>query len=57
MVPKAQNYEWDKLIWILYNTEYEIQEAWEWDVEKYKKEFDAKKRLSPDDYRQGKKLF
>ena len=29
MVPKASNYEWDKLIWILYNKNYVIQEAWE----------------------------
>lgn len=25
---KARNYEWDTLIWIRYNMEYEIQEAW-----------------------------
>ncbi|MBB5225432.1 hypothetical protein DYE50_03770 [Treponema ruminis] len=56
-VPKATNYDWDKLIWILYNKEYEIQEAWEWDVEDYKAEFDSKKRLSPEDYRNGKLLY
>ena len=28
MVPKATNYEWDKLIWILYDKNYVMQEAW-----------------------------
>ena len=27
MVPKASNYEWDKLIWILYDSKYVMQEA------------------------------
>ena len=57
MVPKASNYEWDKLIWILYDKNYEMQEAWEWDVDKYKTNFDSIKRLSPDHYRKGKCLF
>lgn len=26
-VPKANNYDWDQLIWNLYNPRYEIQEA------------------------------
>lgn len=57
MVPKATNYEWDKLIWILYDKNYIMQEAWEWDVVDYKNAFDCKKRLSPKDYRKGKCLF
>ena len=57
IVPKVSNYEWDKLIWILYNKEYVIQEAWEWSMQDYKIAFDYKKRLSPDDYRKGKCLY
>ena len=57
MVPKASNYDWDTLIWILYDKNYVIQEAWSWNVEEYKKAFDSKKRLSPDDYRNGKTLY
>lgn len=57
MVPKAANYEWDKLIWILYDKNYVIQEAWEWGVEEYKDAFDAIKRLSPDHYRKGRCLY
>ena len=57
MVPKATNYEWDRLIWILYDKNYVIQEAWEWDVEEYKVAFDDIKRLSPDHYRKGRCLY
>lgn len=57
MVPKASNYEWDKLIWILYDKNYVMQEAWEWSVQDYKLAFDNIKRLSPKHYRQGKCLY
>ena len=56
LVAKAKNYEWDYLIWILYNQEYEIEEAWIWDVETYKAKFDSMKRLSPKHMRIGRKL-
>ncbi len=57
MVPKASNYEWDKLIWILYDKNYIMQEAWEWCVEDYKLAFNSLKRLSPNHYRKGKCLY
>lgn len=57
MVPKAKNYKWDRLIWILYDENYIMQEAWEWDVNNYKNAFANKSRLSPNDYRQGKRLY
>lgn len=57
IVAKAKNYEWDYLIWILYNKEFQIKESWIWNQHDYKKEFDEKKRLSPSDYRRGTKLF
>ena len=57
MVPKASNYEWDRLIWILYDKNYVMQEAWEWHVEDYKMAFENKKRLSPEDYRKGHCLY
>lgn len=57
LVSKASNYLWDKLIWILYDKNYVMQEAWEWYVEDYKSSFDKKNRLSPDDYRKGRRLF
>jgi hypothetical protein len=55
-VPKTRNYEWDFLVWILYNPQYEIQEAWLWEASTYKGAFDSIKRLSPSHYRQGKRL-
>ena len=57
MVPKAANYDWDVLIWVMYDKNYLIQEAWQWDVEPYKEAFHEKKRLSPDDYRKGLRLY
>ena len=57
IVAKASNYLWDKLIWILYDKYYIMQEAWEWDVEAYKLEFDDRNRISPDDYRKGRCLY
>ncbi len=57
MVPKATNYNWDKLIWILYDKNYVMQEAWEWNVDDYKTAFDSIKRLSPAHYRKGKCLY
>jgi len=29
LVAKAKNYEWDRLVWLLYDREYQILEAWE----------------------------
>lgn len=55
-VPKALNYEWDCLAWILYTTGYTIQEAWLWKVDEYRKEFDQIKRLAPAHYRKGRRL-
>ncbi len=55
-VPKATNYDWDTLIWILYDKSYKVEEAWLWSVDDYKAAFDGIKRLSPRHYRQGIKL-
>lgn len=55
-VPKASNYDWDYLIWIRYNNLYEIEEAWLWEVDKYRAAFDLMTRLSPLHHRAGKQL-
>ncbi len=57
MVPKAKNYDWDILVWVLYNKEYEIQEAWAWPVDSYKEAFHDINRLSPKHYRGGENLL
>ena len=57
MVPKATNYEWDRLIWILYDKNLVMHDAWEWEVKDYKLAFDNIKRLSPDHYRKGRCLY
>ena len=56
-VPNVTNYDFDKYIWILYNKEYEIQEAWEWDVKDFKTTFKLGKRISPEEIRAGKPLY
>lgn len=53
---KARNYEWDVLIWIRYNVNYEIEEAWSWDRQDYVNAFDSKSRISPEDMRRGKSV-
>lgn len=53
---KARNYDWEILIWIRYNIEYEIEEAWSWAREEYIVAFDAETRISPADMRKGQKL-
>lgn len=57
LVGKPSNYDWDYLIWMLYDKSYELQEAWEWSAEAYRQEFDAKKRIAPADMRRGRPLF
>lgn len=54
---KPWNYDWDKLIWILYNERYEIQEAWTFDSIQFRSLFEYKHRLGPGDLRKGKKLY
>jgi hypothetical protein len=56
LVPKARNYAWDRLIWILYNRLYEIEEAWQWEAPAYREAFDSVARLSPHHMRLGKQL-
>ena len=56
LVGKATSFDWHRLVWILYDREYSIKEAWEFPRTKYRKLFESKKRLSPDDMRKGIKL-
>lgn len=56
LIGKATSFDWDNLIWILYNREYKMQEAYEFSRGKYIKLFESKKRLSPKDMRQGTRL-
>jgi hypothetical protein len=52
-----RGFGWDRLIWILYNRTWEIQEAWEFSAEEYRTYFSNRTRLSPDDMRKGRRLF
>ena len=55
-VPKATNYDWDLLIWVLYDRRYQVLEAWQWDVDAYRASFDSVQRLSPTMMRAGQPL-
>ena len=57
LVGKAKTFDWDSLIWVLYDREYTIEEAWEFTCNKYRGLFEFKKRLSPDDMRKGIRLY
>ena len=57
LVGRARNCDWDKLVWILYDRSYAVQEAWEWDVDEYRHRFETVGRLSPAHMRQGRRLF
>jgi hypothetical protein len=56
LVAKAKNYEWDRLIWLLYDREFLIVEAWEWTIDEYRNTFDTLIRLSPAHMRRGRDL-
>jgi hypothetical protein len=56
-VPNPTNREWDKVIWVSYDKDYKMLEAWEWDIESFNKRFQPKERLSPKHYRQGQCLY
>lgn len=57
LVGKPKNYNWDKLVWILYDREYRIEEAWEFTRNEYRQLFESKKRISPEDMQKGTRLF
>ena len=54
---KKKPFAWDRLIWILYDRFYTIQEAWEFTADEYRKSFSHLTRLSPDHMRQGRRLL
>lgn len=56
LVAKPKHYEWDRLIWILYDREFRVEEAWLWDCDCYKGQFHDKNRLCPNDMRCGTRL-
>jgi hypothetical protein len=56
-VGKASNYEWDRLMWLLYDRNYVLQEAWEWDADAYKAAFDGQAHVRPPDMRRGRRLY
>ncbi len=56
-VAEAKNYDWHRLIWILYDSNFIVQDAWQWEVAEYRAAFEGRSRLSPDDMKKGKSLL
>ena len=50
-VAKATNYDWDFLLWLLYDRDYNLVEAWSWPVVAYQKKFESLSRVSPQQMR------
>jgi hypothetical protein len=57
LVNKAKNYNWDYLIWVLFNKDYVVQGAWQHSKDSYRRRFKNRKRLSPDDMQSGHPLY
>ena len=55
-VVRASNYEWGRLLWLLYDRAYVLQEAWEWEVGAYRAALGGRARLAPADMRGGRQL-
>jgi len=56
-VANPRFYEWDRLIWVHYFENFQIREAWIWEVGDFRKRLGGRSRLSPADLRQGTRLF
>ena len=57
LVSNPTNDEWDRLVWVLYNESFVMQEAWAWRLGEFRQEFSPKQRLSPAHMRQGLCLY
>jgi hypothetical protein len=57
LVSNPTNDEWDRLVWVLYDKNFVMQEAWSWELDEFRRQFKPKQRLSPSHMRQGKCLY
>lgn len=53
---RPRNYNWDRLIWVLYDKEFHLVEAWEHSRDEFRRRFGSKKLIRPDDMRKGRRL-
>lgn len=49
-------FEWDRLVWLLYDRHYVIQEAWLWEREAYARAIHPLERVRPIHMREGTRL-
>jgi len=55
-VPKAHNYYWDYLVFVLYDWEYDVLGIWQWTRRNYKKKIEPLERVTVTNMREGKRL-
>ena len=55
-IQKPRNDMWDLIVWINYNRDFHLQEAWLWTRRAYLKKFSQSHRISPEEFRKGKRL-
>ena len=58
-IGKPKNYDWDVLIWVLYNSKWEIVEAWMWGRRAFRNRYKEKDHIRPKHLKQspGQKIF
>ena len=57
LVARPKNFEWDRLVWVLYDPAFTLLEAWQWERDAFREAFVARTRLSPGDMRRGEPLL
>lgn len=57
LVSNPTNDEWDRLVWVLYDKNFVMQETWLWEIGAFRREFQPKQRLSPAHMRRGLCLY
>ena len=53
---KASNYHFDVLLWLLYDPQFVLQEAWRWEVEPYRLVCGPLVHIRPQHMRQGRRV-
>ena len=55
-VPRVPRDGWDRLVWLVYDRDYALLEAWSWDAESYRRAT-AATPATPEDLRRGQDLL
>ena len=58
-IGKPKNYNWDVLIWVLYNSKWDLVEAWMWGRRAFRKRYEDVEHIRPKHLKQspGQQIF